>query len=500
MNIFKRMSQAMNPKNLDPKRIKLWAFWIVFNVVLFLLPNEMVAGSILCLLPIVGLFIYALVSKEVFEAMVMGCVAMYIMWYKGGFFYAFIDNTFANLTDPDVVMMVSAFLLCGAMINAYTMSGVTKSFSDLLTKKFGNNEKIVLTSAVVISSAMSSDDYVSALISGAAFSPLMDGMKKPRMALSFIIKTCATCVSCLLPFGAWAFFIIMQLGTADSVGDMGAASQIYMGMIPYLFFPIIAVLIVLLFALGVFPRIGKMKEAYTMAENGEQYGSAEGADEDQEALEAMIAADPRKQGVSILNLIIPLVLMAGGLFAFDFNGFMAFGCAIVVTGFLYVFQGIYTISEYIGTLIQGCGNMMDMTIILIFGYAIQGAMSAMGFDAFLLSVCQMVPIAALLPFAFFVYFGLEEYVMTLNYTLFVILMPVLIEILPATGANVPMCLAAVVSAALFGANACVISDLGIIAAKSTRVKIYEQYVACQPYYWIGFVITAVLYLVLGFVL
>ena len=143
--------------------------------------------------------------------------------------------------------------------------------------------------------------------------------------------------------------------------------------------------------------------------------------------------------------------------------------------------------------------MMDMTLILVMGYSLGAALEAMEFSDFMLNVCSLVPLAALLPFVFFVYFGLQEYLMTMNYTLFLILFPTLMVVLPEVGANVPMCLAAIISAGLFGANTCVISDLGVIAAKSCRVKIFDQFVACQPYYWICYGITAAGYLILGFI-
>ncbi|MEG1657845.1 MAG: hypothetical protein RR288_02185, partial [Oscillibacter sp.] len=217
-NVFKRIAYYMNPARLDPTRKKLWAFWIVFNIVLFLLPNSMVEGTALLLLPIVGLFIYAIVSKEVYEAVVMGTLSMYILWYKQGAIMAFVNTTTENLIQPDVVSMIMSFVLCGGMIVAFSRSGVTKSFGDLVLKKFGTNEKLVLTSAGIFTGAMSVDDYIASLTSGAAFSPLMDMMKKPRIALSFIIKTFSTCISNLLPFGAWGYFVIYQIAAADTVG------------------------------------------------------------------------------------------------------------------------------------------------------------------------------------------------------------------------------------------------------------------------------------------
>ncbi len=39
-NIFKRIFYYMNLKHIEPKMVKLWAFWIVFWVVLFLVPTK----------------------------------------------------------------------------------------------------------------------------------------------------------------------------------------------------------------------------------------------------------------------------------------------------------------------------------------------------------------------------------------------------------------------------------------------------------------------------
>ena len=68
-----------------------------------------------------------------------------------------------------------------------------------------------------------------------------------------------------------------------------------------------------------------------------------------------------------------------------------------------------------------------------------------------------------------------------NYTLYQIAIPVMMVVLPGVGANVPLCLGAIISAGLFGANACVVSDLGVVSARACRVTIYDQYRTSQPY-------------------
>ena len=75
----------------------------------------------------------------------------------------------------------------------------------------------------------------------------------------------------------------------------------------------------------------------------------------------------------------------------------------------------------------------------------------------------------------------------------------MIVVLTGIGANVPLCIGAIISAGLFGANACVVSDLGIVSARASRVKIYEQYQSSLPYVLISGGISAIIYLIAGFI-
>ena len=188
------------------------------------------------------------------------------------------------------------------------------------------------------------------------------------------------------------------------------------------------------------------------------------------------------------------------MLATDLNCFLAFGIAMIVTGVLYIMQGLCTVKEFAECIVDGFIDMMDMVIILMIGYIMQNVLYAMGMEEFVESVCGLIPMASLLPVLIFVFFAVEEYLYSLNYTLFQIAIPVLMVVLPKVGANIPLCLGALISASLFGANACMVSDLGIISARSCRVGIVEQYKTSLPYFIISAGICAVMYLVGGFVL
>lgn len=495
-NIFKRMAYYMNPKRIDSKMVKLWIFWILFNAILFFIPKSVVSGSILLLVPLIGLFVYALVTKDVIQSMIMGMFSMYILWYKLGAVGGAFNDLMVSLQDEENIEMYMSFFLCGGIIIALKRSGSTRAFTEFVTRKFGKSEKKILAVSGIYAGVMSIDDYVSALTAGASFSPLMDTIKKPRLALAYVIRTCSICASELLPFGAWGYFVIFQIAAAKTVHGRAEATHIFINTIPFMFYAIVAIALALLFAVGLFPKIGPMKKAYEMMEKGEQMGALEDGSEKEE--EDFDETDTRKQYVSVWNLIIPMVVIVVALIATGLDCYYAFGIAAILTGVLYVLQGIFTIKEYVECIVDGFVDMIDMVIILMLGYAMQEVMYAMGMEKLVESVCSLIPIVSLLPVLFFVFFSCSEYLYSLNYTLYQIAIPVMLVVLPKFGANVPLCIGAIISAGLFGANACVVSDLGVISARACRVKIYEQYRSSQPYVLIAGGISALMYLVAGF--
>ncbi|MDD3183901.1 MAG: Na+/H+ antiporter NhaC family protein [Anaerostipes sp.] len=495
-SIIRRIAYGMNPRHIDKKMVKLWTFWIIFNVILFCIPKGMIQNSIWILVPLAGLFIYALVTKDVIQSMLMGTFSMYILWYKLGAVGGFFKDLLVVLSDEENIIMYMSFFLCGGIIIALKRSGSTKAFSDFITSKFGKSEKLILSTSGIYAGIMSIDDYVSALTAGASFSPLIDVIKKPRVALAYVIRTFSICVSAMLPFGAWGYFIIFQIAGAKNIGSRAQATTLFLHSVPFMFYAIVACVLALLFSMGLIPKIGPMKKAYEMIKKeGKQMGDlTDGSDEEEKDFDD---EDPRKQNVSVLNLVIPMVVIVTALIATGLDCFLAFGIAALVTGVLYILQGIFTIGEYVQCIVDGFIDMVDMVIILMIGYTMQEVMYAMGMEGFVKAVCGAVPIVSLLPVLFFVFFSCSEYLYSLNYTLYQIAIPVLLVVLPGLGANIPLCLGAVISAGLFGANACVVSDLGVISARACRVKIYDQYRTSQPYVLIAGVISAILYLVVG---
>ena len=99
----------------------------------------------------------------------------------------------------------------------------------------------------------------------------------------------------------------------------------------------------------------------------------------------------------------------------------------------------------------------------------------------------------------FLIFSTTEFLVTLNWSLYIMAIPILLEISQSVGANTPLTIAALISAGLWGATACITSDIGLLTAYSTKVKVYDHFKTKLPYCVMAWVISAIAYLVGGLI-
>ncbi len=498
-SIFSAIKENMNPKNFEKEKkhmMYLWIVYIVLAVVCLVIPSDTIYASALTLLPIVTMFIYVIISKDFVQGFVFGTLLAYLAYYKLGGAAIFVDDITNTLADHDTMFTILTFFVCGGTISALTDSGAAKSFGKWVASKI-KNEKISLIVTWILTLVLSIDDYIDPLTVGTAMTPITDAQKIPREMPAFISRSSSSAPGLFYPMGDWAYFIIMQLVALGLVsGGTGAAVKEYMGFVPFLFYPMIAIALTLLLILGIVPKIGNMKKAYERVANGGPVVNNENiSKEDLEEVEEY----ENKKDLHPANFIIPVLSLFVTMFITDFDGVRAGAITLSVTGLFFISQGIYSIKEYVEVMMEGFKEMIDLVILLIFGYMIGGVMDAMGFAQFITGVAGHVTIPALFPAIIFVLFCITEYLCTLNWTLFIIAMPILYQVAPAIGANLPLTIGAMISAGLFGSNTCPFSDGGIVVSKGFRIDLYDHGFSGMPYFIICAVISVVAYVVAGFI-
>ena len=97
----------------------------------------------------------------------------------------------------------------------------------------------------------------------------------------------------------------------------------------------------------------------------------------------------------------------------------------------------------------------------------------------------------LLPVIIFVSISLITYTTGSSWGVYAVVIPIIIPLAQSLHANVPMSIGAVVSAGVFGANACLYSDATILTSQSTDTNNLAHSFSQLPYALLAFGLSAV---------
>ena len=322
-----------------------------------------------------------------------------------------------------------------------------------------------------------------------------DKKKVPREALAYILDSTGAPVCVLIPFSSWAAYfgaIFLQQECVQNVAD-GSLIKTYMAAIPFCVYPIVALLIVFLFCMGWFPKLGGMKKAYQrVAETGKTYsdisrkyniGSEYGEDE----------------GNSVWYFIIPLAILVGIAVATG-DLVVAAIIAILVCMVLYIAGKIMTFSEFWDTFVKGFADMLPIIILLISALTFQHIASEMQMTEFFVEICQPIMSGAAFPMITFIIVGLLAFMIANAWGVCTLVAPVLLPLGASVGANTILVMAAILSGCAFGNHACFYCDTTVLASNGAGLDNLEHAGSQLPYVLIGAVVSIVGFLILGLVM
>ena len=433
---------------------------------------------------LVFLFYYAIVSRRILETIILGTAMGVVLTYTaGGFFDGMIELMYDNFMSEDFAWLV---LNC-AMLNIFVWllhrSGAIGSFSSLI-RKFAKDSKRLNLVTWLMQFPLFFDDYMHITVLGNVMAPIYDEKKVPREEAGFIIQTTAEPIRVLFPFTGWTAFmagILTIEGFAEEYSDGVTA---FIKTVPFSFYAWVALIGSLLFALGKLPKLGGLKNP-----DPSLYGEIEVTAE---------ANENGKQG-TLLDFFLPIIILVALTIYYEFDLVPALVIVLPLTYIYYMARGFIKTKDVEDSLVEGTKEFVYLYILILFTYMLGGILDEIGYTEYLVEVAQQFANPNLLPFALFVIFSISEAAMSLNWGLLMIAFPIIIPLAQAIGANPYLCAAAMISAGAFGNNFCYICDFTSLTSTSTGLPSGYQARNCLNYSLIFAGVTAVLYLVCGFV-
>ena len=302
------------------------------------------------------------------KTVAMFTVISLIAWiYLSG--WSFLQTWVQALEDAvvyyvDLLMMLGLF---GSVIRLLTVSKGINGFATIVDKicKTDNLTKFVTHIFGII---IFIDDYLNILSVTTVTRPIWDKRKMPREGLAYIVDTTAAPVAILVPVASWAIFLGTVFYDQQNVVDLGYGSAFssYVHCIPFIFYPLILMVVTFLFDFNILKPMGGMKKAWKRAkEEGKVYS------DDSAKLNTM-GEDKIEEG-NIWNFIIPMGVIIVGCFATSkIVASVIAGILVAIVMFVWLPKTRFLSSfEFFECVAHGYGDMLPILVQLIVTHSTQ---------------------------------------------------------------------------------------------------------------------------------
>lgn len=424
---------------------------------------------------------YTLISRRILETLLLGTMFGIALIHGKGFIGAFTEQLYSTMANRDFAWIVLMCCFLNVFSKLLAKTGSMHAFSATIRKIIKKPKDLNLASWL-IQFPLFFDDYMTIAVGGSIMGPLYDEMKAPREEGAFILHTLAEPMRVLFPITSWAAFL-GGLYVSGGMGQDGTGMTAFFKSIPFQFYPIVAILGTLLFALGKLPKVGRMQHP-----DPAQYVP----------LESLIEDEGRKRG-TLVDFFLPLIGLMSATYFFDFDIVPAMMIVLPATAGYYLIRGILGSEDVEACLIEGFSDFMSLILLFCLTYMLNAVLSDMGYVDYLAGIVSRFVRPHLLPFIIFTVFCLSEWIMSLNWGLLLIAFPMLLPVAVSVGANPYLTGAAIISAGCFGCNMCYICDYTMLTSSVFGLKADHHAATCVPYSVAFAVISGVLFLIAGFI-
>ena len=446
----------------------------------------------LSLLPPVLAIALALITKEVYTSLFLGCLV-------GGFLYANFNPVLAVTSVYDTIaskvgenMGIVVFLVSlGFIVVLMNRSGGSKAYGDW-AKKVIKTRRGALLATMILAIVLGVDDYFNNLTTGNVMRPVTDGHQISRAKLAYMIDSTAAPVCIMMPISSWAAAVS---GVAESMEGVSGL-QLFISAIPWNYYAILTIFT--LIVLAVFDEdFGPMKVHEDNAKRGDIYTTPErpfeGADDESK----------NSTNGKVIDLIIPVIvlivscvsglLFTGGFFTPDSGTYLnvmdAFANCTAATGLMYgsfivvifcflyflVFRRSMSFVQVTDCIAEGFKVMVPAILILTFAWTISGVTNdLLGANVFVEQAMESSAesLANFLPAVIFVVACGLGFATGTSWGTFGILIPIVVSVFGTdAGTILTVGLGACLGGAVMGDHCSPISDTTILA--STGAQCYH---------------------------
>lgn len=478
------------------------------------------APSALSLIPPIVVLVFAVWLKRPILALVLGAVVGLLLLSPTESLSNFSDIAVDVMQDETIGWLILVCAGFGALIGLLIHTGGAVAFGRFGAQKAkGQRSSMFMT--FIMGCIIFVDDYLNALSVGEAMKRVTDKFKVSRQKLAYIVDSTAAPICVLVPISTWAVFFGGLLEDND-IAEKGKGVAVYIEAIPYMLYPILAVIMVMLVALKLMPDIGPMKKAELAMQQGKpidceladspnqpvrlQHHAAEEMPyhtSDEYAVSSIEEEfeSSNKQGkvhnfmVPMLSLIVFTVLLGDSLSEPDvLKGVIA---ALVFSLIYYGVQKLMSLSEMMDVMMNGFKTMLPAISTVIAAFIFKDVCDKLGLPLFVIENLAPYMTAQMLPALVFLAMAVLAFATGSSWGIFAVSIPIVMPLATAVDANIPLVIGALLSASSFGSQACFYSDSTVLAAQGSGCNLMSHAITQFPYALIAAIIAFVGFIVIA---
>ncbi len=379
--------------------------------------------GILSLIPPLLIIILAWRTKEILLSLIAGVFVGALILNSYNPLTAFLRTTdtyiLESMADGWNAAILIVILALGGVIGIITKSGGAQAIGERLARKAKTTKNAKLATWF-LGLAIFFDDYSNTLIVGNTMRPITDRMNIPREKLAYITDTTAAAVASLVPISTWIAYEVGLIGSVfDNLGITDTPFHVFVRAIPYSFYSIFAILLVL-FVVVKNKDIGPMYDAEVRAyKTGKviRDGAIPLASKELSEMET------QGKGITWIQAFIPIIAIAvftlvglwydgGGLDLGISLGALseavgeadssivlmwsAFG-ATIIAALIAMFAGKLKAREVTDAWVEGCKSMVIACLILVLAWSVGSITTDLGTADYIIGLAEGNLPAAMIP-------------------------------------------------------------------------------------------------------
>ena len=486
----------------------------------------------LSILPPLLAIILALKTKQVYISLVLG---IWLGWLVISDWNV-IDGTIATLEgfvnvfkSPGNTRTIMFSALVGALLLFIQYSGGVQGFMFKINKllhhfeqkQSGKSRVIVQILALLTGILLFIETSISSLTVGTLYRPVFDKLKIPREKLAYIADSSSAPTSILIPFNAWGAFIMGLLLTQGIEFPL----NILASSIVYNFYPILTIALVFIVIVSK-KDFGPMAQAEKRTrETGKLL-----SDDAIPMISDEITACEMKEGIKpkAANMVVPLLVMIFMmLVSLSYTGWdqvetsssffdhsiksMGYGSgskavlyavtsSIIAAMILYRVQGIMNLRKMVELILKGVSELMPLALLMVLAFSISDVCNNLGTGLFVADFSKDWLSPEFLPFIIFILSSFIAFSTGTSWGTFAIMISIAVPMAQLHDSNLALMVAATIGGGVFGDHCSPISDTTIISSMASASDHIDHVKTQLPYALLAGGLTAIIYLILGFVI